>query len=375
MNVLALDTEVTIWNKGNPFDQRNKLVCVSFATENESGVYFGSYDVLLSRIRRADILVFFNAKYDLHWLRKVGVRTTDNRIWCCQLFEFLHLRQSRPYPSLGDTAERYGLGDKDNGVQQYWDKGINTDEIPVDVLSAYAVKDAELTLKIYKEQVKVQKPHQRKLFNLQMYDLLCLEEMEKNGLHFEKQRSLEKAEQLDQEIAKLQKELDLFHTVPGFNWASPDQLSALLYGGTIQESRRIPNGTYKTGLKAGETKFKIETITHSLPRLYKPIKGSELKKENKWSVEEDYLLRLKGDRALISGLLKLKELSKLKGTYFEGLPKLHSEMNWEEGIIHGSFNQCVTATGRLSSTRPNMQNIADPALELFTTRWTQTTTS
>jgi DNA polymerase-1 len=371
--MLIIDTENTFHNKGNPFDARNFNVCISYAYRDKdivAGCLFDDKDKIKDLIAMHDTLVFFNAKYDLHWLRKLGISFKNKRIWCCQLFEFLHSRQTKPFPSLEDTAVNYGLGHKlDVIATEYWNKGINTDLIPRELLAEYAVQDARLTLKIYEEQCKIQKPHQVKLFSISMQDLAVLAEMEWNGLYYNKKKSLEKAKELETEISSIQHKLDLYHNIPCFNWASNDHLSSLLYGGEIEETIRVPNGVYKTGKKAGEVKYKIETKTYVLPRIYKPIKGSELKKENKWSVEEQYLLQLKGSEELITGILRIKELEKLRSTYLIGLPTLNEKMYWEENVLHGQFNQCITRTGRLSCSNPNLQNLSDKAQEFFETRW------
>lgn len=375
--ILCIDTENTTWNKGNPFDQRNFNVCVSYAHRDEAGelVNRALFDEDKSTIRAlvdaADLLVFFNAKYDLHWLRRLDVDCEDKRIWCCQVFEFLHSRQELGYPSLEDAATRYQLGSKLDEVKSYWDRGINTHEIPRDILARYAAQDAALTLQVYEAQVAIQRQHQKMLFSISMQDLKTLQEMEWNGMHYNNKKSLEKAKELETEISATQAKLSLYHNVPSFNWASSEHLSALLYGGEITETVKLPIGLFKSGAKAGQVRYKNEEKVYVLPRMYKPIKGSALQKENKWSVEEQYLQRLNGDVSLISGILKIKELEKLKNTYYEGLPALHHTMSWEENTIHGSFNQCVARTGRLSSSKPNLQNLSEPAQELFESRWTK----
>lgn len=380
--MIAIDTENTFWNKGNPFDERNFNVCISYAFRNETGeieagVLFDEGRAQIGELLRYhDEVVFFNAKYDLHWLRKLHFDVGNKRVWCGQVFEFLHGRQSEPFPGLDDVATRYGLGSKlDIIATEYWEKGINTCDIPRQVLSDYAVQDAILTLRLVEEQKKLVKPHQQKLVSLSMQDLVVLQEMEWNGLYYNKNKSLDKAKDLETEISSTQTKLSLYHSIPSFNWGSSDHLSALLYGGEITETVKIPNGTYKTGAKAGQIKYKLEDRVYQLPRIYKPVKGSELKKENKWSVEEQYLLQLKGDDSLISGILRIKELEKLRSTYLLGIPKLCDSMNWPSGYIHGQFNQCVARTGRLSSSKPNLQNLSEHALEYFESRWNHNTSS
>lgn len=371
--ILVLDTENTTYNKGSPFDRRNSNVCIAYKTPEESGVRFGQYEKIKELIDKASLLVFFNAKYDIHWLRKLNLDVRHKRIWCCQVFEFLHNHMQEPYPSLDKTALEYGLGQKLDVIEkEYWDKGINTDQIPREVLSRYALKDVELTYGVFLEQQKIQRPHQKTLFNIMMHDLIVLADMEWNGSFYNTEKSREKAVEIEREITEIQNKLNLFHNVPNFNWGSNDHLSALLYGGEIKEIVQVHGGVYKTGKRAGQIKLKKEEKTHFLPRLYTPIKGSELKKPGKWSVEENYLLRLKGDKSLIEGILRIKELNKLNDTYYTGLVNLQENMFWEKNIIHTSFNLVVSRTGRLSSTKPNIQNLPPLSQELFETRWTNT---
>lgn len=374
MSILAIDTENTIWNTGSPFDQRNFNVCISWANEAGSGVAFSDDEEAKGRFRaafdKATILVGFNLKYDLHWLRKLGYDFLGKRLWCGQTAEFALRRQSSPYPSLDGTAAAYNLGCKLSVIQSdYWDKGINTHEIPRDVLEEYALQDARLTLAIYHEQQKAVGQHQRVLFSLLMQDLAVLEEMEWNGLRFDKEGALKRAEEVEAEIAVIQKKVDLYHSVPGFNWGSPVHLSALLYGGTIIEERRVPIGLYKTGEKAGQPRYKVELVQHHLPRRYNPLRGSESKREGVWSVDESYLTRLKGNRQLIDNILKIKEMKKLVSTYLRGLPKKQEEGHMPEGYIHGQLVQCVAKTGRLASNSPNLQNISGAATDIFISRY------
>lgn len=372
--LLALDTENTIYNTGSPFDQRNFNVCISYATEDTAGVAFtgdaGSRELISGLIAKATTIVGFNLKYDLHWLRKLGYDFAGKRVWCGQTAEFVLRRMQSPYPSLDGTAANYNLGSKLSVIEEeYWKKGINTDEIPRDVLAEYAIQDARLTLAVYKAQQDRIAAHQRVLFSLLMQDLLVLEEMEWNGLRFDKEGALRKAEAVEKEIAEIQKSVDLYHNVPNFNWGSPVHLSALLYGGTILEEKRIPIGFYKSGEKAGQPRYKIELVQHHLPRRYSPIRGSAAARPNTWSVDEKYLTRLNGKRDLIDNILKIKGMKKLVSTYLRGLPQKQEEGHYPEGYIHGQLVQCVAVTGRLASNSPNLQNISGQATDIFISRY------
>ena len=154
---------------------------------------------------------------------------------------------------------------------------------------------------------------------------------------------------------------------PWFNWNSGDHLSAFLYGGTVIETTKQPVGIYKTGEKKGQVKFQNVDIEHKLPRLVEPLKNSELKKPGFYATDEGTLKKLKGPFAkkYVSLILRLARLDKLIGTYYEGLPKLNKTMDWDEGMLYPQYNQCVTQTGRLSSSRPNGQNLAGDIADII----------
>lgn len=371
--ILFVDTEVTTWNNGNPFDERNFLVCIGFDSDDgRRGILFAgeersTFECLL---REATLVVFFNAKFDLHWLRKCGYEL-PKRIWCCQVAEFCLNRQSPRYPSLDGTAASYGVPGKFDYIKlNYWDKGINTDQIPRGELTDYCLQDITATKDIYYKQLQRVTPQNKTLLSVQMQDLQVLQEIEWNGLRFDPEVVKGKEQQLAQQISEVQSKLDLFHAVPCFNWASPAHVSALLYGGSIVEEQRVPVGVYKSGEKVGQPRFQIVRVTHTLPRMYNPPKGSELAKPGTWSTDEDTLIKIKGGNPeLIQGILKVKELAKLQSTYVGGLLNKHMEMHWPANMLHGQYNQVVTGTGRLSSTNPNMQNISGDILDQFVTRW------
>lgn len=370
MNVLALDTETTIWNNGNAFDRRNYLVCSSFASDAGMSGCVQHTEGIQSLVDSSDLLVGFNFKFDYHHLKKAGIKLEHKQIWDCQVAEFILTNQTQKYPSLNGCAEKY-LGEQKLDVveRDYWSKGINTDQIPWEILSAYAEKDAILTLKVYQQQYKAMTPAQRQLMRLQMMDTHILAEMEWNGLVYDVELCNKRAEELDNKIQTINTELrSVYPNVP-INFNSGDHLSAFLYGGVVKEDSKEHIGFFKSGLKAGQPKYKNVVVEHQLPRLVQPLKGSELKKEGIFGTSEDVLKKLKGGKKHISRILELSKLDKLNGTYYRGLPKLNAEMNWEEGVLHGQLNQCVAATGRLSANKPNQQNFASEMLDVFITRF------
>ena len=115
----------------------------------------------------------------------------------------------------------------------------------------------------------------------------------------------------------------------------------------------------KPGTRAGEVKYKKFVREHTLPRLVEPIKGTELAAEGVWSIDEDTLGKLKATgagRKVITLYQERVKLQKLNSTYLTGIPKRINEMDWQDNIIHSNLNQCTVVSGRLSSTKPNVQN-------------------
>lgn len=358
MDVLTSDSETTTSNNGNPFDQTNKVVCIGYKFNDKTPICIFDQFTDLEKYIKECLNVLFNAKFDLHWYRRCGIDLSGIRIWDCQLAEFLLSGQTSRFPSLEETATKYSLGHKLDIVKsEYWQKGIDTDQISPDILSEYCAQDVDLTYQIYLKQLELfnEKPQLFRLFKLACQDLLVLEEMEWNGLLYNPILCKQRSEELNIEIVQIQKQLDNIHSGVPINWGSGDQLSAVLYGGVIYEETKVADGVYGTkAQKAGQVKWKTVIVEHTLPRLIEPLKNSELKKEGMYKTDEGTLRKLKGAAAkkYVAPLLRLSELQKLVGTYYDGIPKLAEEMHWEEGMIHGQFNQCVAATGRLSSSKP-----------------------
>lgn len=163
-----------------------------------------------------------------------------------------------------------------------------------------------------------------------------------------------------------------YYKFPFFNWNSGDHLSAFLYGGNIVVESRIPIGTYKTGVKTGQPRYKVVEHKYELPAQFVPLKNSELKKEGYYATDDKTLQQLKGTKSAKErlGLLDQRaKWEKLRGTYYEGFPKKIAEMGWSDNIIHSSLNQCSVVTGRLSSVQPNQQNMPPESKQLAISRY------
>lgn len=382
MIVKPCDLETTIFNKGNAFDSRNEVCFVGLGDKvwdiaYSDEPYGDKLKEIQDEIQATDVLVFVNAKFDLHHLRNLNVSFGECRIWDCALVDFMLEGQTTPYPSMNKMAEKYGLPQKPDIKETYWNNGIDTKDIPRDEIVSY-LKDHDLTTtyaiyQIQKEAVSKKPTQFQRLVSLANQDLLVLAEMEYNGFYFDEGLCKEKAIELEEKIKDLRMELNDYHNIEEFNTESGDHLSALLYGGTITISRKELVGTYKTGDRKGEDKYGWRDYDYTLPRLFNPLPKTELKKQGYWQTGEDVLRQLKcrdkAGKRLLEVILELAKLEKMVGTYYNGLPKLRQEMNWKPNYLHGNLNQVTARTGRLSSTKPNLQNIAGDMKEVFRSRY------
>ena len=381
MIIKPVDLETTTLNFGNAFNEKNEVCFVGIGSRiwdiNYSDSPYGeSLKEIQEEIDEADLLVFCNAKFDLHHLRNLGIKFSHKKIWDCQLVDFMLEAQTTPYPSMNKMAEKYNLPLKPDIKTTYWDAGVDTKDIPYETIADYLqFHDLPTTLAIYNCQlllVSSRTPAFKKLVSLCNQDILVLQDIEYNGLQFDEVECLSLGVEQQIVIDFLRKQLYDYHYLPEFNTASGDHVSALLYGGTITVSRKELIGEYKTGERKGEPKYGNKDFYYTLKQLVEPLKKTELKKIGYYETGFDVLrsLQAKGDgKKVVDILLQLSKLEKIVGTYYNGLPKLRASMNWKSGYLHGNLNQCVAATGRLSSTKPNLQNISGDMKQIFTTRF------
>jgi DNA polymerase I-like protein with 3'-5' exonuclease and polymerase domains len=203
--------------------------------------------------------------------------------------------------------------------------------------------------------------------------LLVLHDIEKNGLLLDVQKSITKGNELVNKIREIDVWLRKIFNADWFNPNSGDHLSVFLYGGTLNlDGKEDYLFTYKDGRTA--TKTRNVTIPFTSKGLFKPLDKTELAKEGFYATNEPTLTNLaqkaKGEyKKVLDVILQRSKLEKLRSTYYHGLPNRMEEMGWFDNIIHSNFNQCVAQSGRLSSTKPNVQNIADEVKEIFKSRF------
>jgi len=380
LSPIAIDTEGPRFDdkdkwRGNAYGDINDLVCWSWADGETYGAakWDSSSTTEIRRRCRGRVVVLANGKHDIGWMRRYGFATDDMTFWDVLIAQFIISHQTVKFPSLDYCCEQYGIPQKLSVVKtEYWEKGIDTKDIPWPILEEYAAHDTFVTLAIYNAQIKVMTPAQIKLCKLMSQDMLILQEMEQNGLLYDPELCEERSKKLDEETEILKQKLSNFYPNIPINFNSGDDLSAFLYGGTIVETIKVHDGFYKSGAKKGQPKLKNSTIEHHLPKLFEPLKGTELKKEGYYETNEGVLKKLKGSvrsKMVVRLLLDLAKAEKINGTYYKGLPKLNEEMHWKKGKLHGQLNQTLAQTGRLSASKPNQQNMASEIQDIFVSEY------
>ncbi|EIG24705.1 DNA polymerase I [Haemophilus paraphrohaemolyticus] len=260
-----------------------------------------------------------NIKYDLTVFANHGIEV--------QGVEFDTMLESYTQNSTGrhnmdDLAERY-LGHKTIAFEEIAGKGKNQltfDKIVLDVASEYAAEDADVTMKLHQTLFpELEKtPTLLKLFNeIEMPLVRVLSHIERNGVLIDPQKLLAQSQEIEQRLAEVEAEV---HQVAGqeFNLASTKQLQEILFEKLgLPVKKKTPKGAPSTNEEVLE---ELAQEGHIVPKL----------------------------------LIEHRGLSKLKSTYTDKLPQM---INPKTGRVHTSYHQAVTATGRLSSSDPNLQNI------------------
>ncbi len=198
-------------------------------------------------------------------------------------------------------------------------KQLTFNQIEIEQAAIYAAEDADITLQLHETlwpKVSAEPGLKRTLLEIEMPLVSVLSRMERTGVLID-------AEHLQQQSVHLAKRIDELeqtaYTLAGetFNLSSPKQLQTILFD------------------------------KMSIPVVQKTPTGQP-------STAENVLQELAADYELPAIILEYRSLSKLKSTYTDSLPK---QINQRSGRVHTSYNQAVAATGRLSSTDPNLQNI------------------
>lgn len=195
----------------------------------------------------------------------------------------------------------------------------NMRDLAPESIYKYACEDADITLKLKNILEKELKENgaEKLFYEIEMPLVPVLAYMERNGVRVDTEALKQTSEHFTARMNQIEEEV---HQLAGmdFNIASPKQVGEVLFDKLriVEKAKKTKTGQYVTG--------------------------------------EDVLESLRGKHEIVGKILEYRGLKKLLGTYIDALPLL---INKETGKIHTSFNQTVTATGRLSSSNPNLQNI------------------
>ena len=322
---LVLDTETT---STSPIDA--ELVGLSFSVEEHKAFYV---PIPANREEALQIVNIFkplyedpkilkvgqNLKYDLEVLRNYDVRL-DGPMWDTMIAHYLiqpELRHNMDY--MAEVYLHYQTIHIDELIGPKGKNQRSMRDLSPTFVYEYACEDADITLQLKnKLDPELKKYECEDLFyNIEMPLMPVLAEMEMNGVCLDTQSLAETSKQFTTRMNQIEARI---YELAGeqFNIASPKQVGEILFDKLkiVEKAKKTKTGQYVTS--------------------------------------EEVLQQLKNKHEIVADILEHRGLKKLIGTYIDALPKL---INPRTGHIHTSFNQTITATGRLSSSDPNLQNI------------------
>ena len=260
-----------------------------------------------------------NIKFDIIVLRKYGVRVAGP-LFDTMIAHYLlnpELRHGMDY--LAETYLKYKPVPISQLIGPKGKNQLGMRDVPLAQIAEYAAEDADVTLKLknfFAPELK-KAGIESLFFDIEMPLIYVLVEMEVTGVKLDTVALKQSSEELTAALNNLEKEIYELAGVK-FNINSSKQVGEVLF-----EHLKIEEKAKKT-------------------------------KTGSYSTSEDILEKMRSKHPVVGKLLEYRGLKKLLSTYIDALPEL---INPETGKIHTSFNQTVTATGRLSSTNPNLQNI------------------
>ncbi|MFA5048058.1 MAG: DNA polymerase I [Patescibacteria group bacterium] len=260
-----------------------------------------------------------NIKYDMQILKQAGIET-ENVYFDTMVASYV-LNPGQRQHNL-DTLAFVELGYQMQSIEELIGCGKNQiclSEVAIEKVCWYSCEDADITFRLYQKLLpEIEEKNMTGLFHkLEMPLVEVLARVEENGVKINDKALKKLSGDFEERIKKLEQKIYKIAGVK-FNVASPKQLKEVLF--EKMEISTAGIGKTKTGLSTA---------------------AGELEK-------------MRGQHKIIDLILEFRELSKLKNTYLDALPSL---INKRDGRVHTSFNQTVTATGRLSSSEPNLQNI------------------
>ena len=323
--ILSLDTETTSTDPINA-----ELVGMSFSIQENEAYYVpipANQDEALKIVNefkevfenKQSLKVGQNIKYDMLVLSNYGIEL-QGPMFDTMIAHYVlqpELRHNMDY--LAEIYLNYQTIHIEELIGSKGKNQGNMRDLPSEAIYKYACEDADVTLKLYHILKKELEEHQVSslFYDIEMPLVPVLTYMERNGVRINSETLKESSLHFTSRMKEIEKEV---HQLAGmdFNIASPKQVGEVLFD-----------------------KLKIVT-------------KAKKTKTGQYVTSEEVLESLRGKHEIVGKILEHRGLKKLLGTYIDALPLL---VNPKTGKIHTSFNQTVTATGRLSSSNPNLQNI------------------
>lgn len=260
-----------------------------------------------------------NLKYDLLMLKKYGV-AVQGKLFDTMIAHYLIEPEMRHnMDMMAMTYLNYQPVEIESLIGKKGKGQLTMRDVEIQKVVDYAAEDADITLQLQQAFApRLEKDSLHKLFDqVEMPLVQVLTDLELEGVTIDTAALAELSATLETDMRQVQQEI---YAIAGetFNIGSPKQLGEILFD-----------------------KLKLD-------------KNAKKTKTGQYATGEEVLSKLEGDNEIVQKILDYRELIKLKNTYVDALPLLISKRT---GRIHTSFNQAVAATGRLSSTNPNLQNI------------------
>ncbi|MDP5141116.1 MAG: DNA polymerase, partial [Spirosomaceae bacterium] len=260
-----------------------------------------------------------NLKYDISVLKNYCIEVKGEMFDTMLAHYLIEPEKRHGMDFLADTYLNYDTVSIEELIGKKGKNQGNMRDVEPAKVAEYAGEDVDITLQLKNIlEVKLKElNHEKLLHEVEIPLVHVLSDMEMEGVNVDEAVLAEMSGTLNEDLLKVQDEI---YEIAGveFNINSPKQLGEIMFEKLKidPKPKKTPSGQYATG--------------------------------------EEILNKYDGEHPIASKILDFRELSKLKSTYVDALPLL---VNSKTGRIHTSYNQAVTATGRLSSTNPNLQNI------------------
>ena len=332
-NYLVLDFETTTIDKGNPHLEENQLVLAGWWYGGKYKEHYGhefDQDGLIRDIESCDFVVCHNSKFELGWLRRLGVPCENLPVWCTQVGEYT-IRGNRTTlgVSLDATGKRHNLQqNKIKLIEKLWAIGLETYEIPQTLLSTYCQRDVELARDIFERQRSIIiASGMLKVMYVKCWLPLVLMDVESRGMCLDEHRV---SRIFDKQIKLYTRLISSINNITDYriNLDSPDQIREYLY-----ETLKV----------ATPSRFgRPWTTRPSDPNCCTP------------SVSLDAIKSLKPRTKKAKEFIKLYlNYKKVNGEFTKYLDKFLDCCNDANCILTANLNQTVTTTHRLSSNGRN----------------------